>query len=273
MTQLLSLNARMLMATRLRWICTAIGALFLICSASVCAFAETPEGLLKFVVADLPPLGIADPDEVKLYGPGAFAESAIAVSRESGMQFEYTYLPLKRVFRRLQAGTHDCTILLRTPYIGEFADAVVEILPEFPSVVITRRNVQIAQLSGLKNLKLAIPRGAFTGFPVAEDPSFNRYWSSGYAQSAKLFQAGRVDAIAGTALSLFFNLNRIGVGQSDIGSMIVFDQKPVWLQCAKGRVTPGMRTALADAVTRLRRRDAFSRIFEKYAGQNFTYMQ
>ncbi len=146
---------------------------------------------------------------------------------------------------------------------------MAEVVDSFESVIVTRKVLSIARVEDLHGQLLALPRGSYKEFPIATDPNIRRYPTNGYEQSAKLLKAGRVDAIAGTALSIYHNLSILSMSRKDVGVILPFDSKPVWLQCAKQQLSDELIARLQQATDSLRAEGVFRRLVEQYVPPGF----
>lgn len=214
---------------------------------------------LRFATMNLAPYGIADDAPG---APGLFRAVNAAIVARAGLVAEDRILPLNRMLKHLQMGHFDCAITLAMPTIGAYLQPVAEIRPRFTSVLVARAGLDLPDLGSLNGRLLAIPRGSYPGHRIASDPTIRRYLTNGYDQSARLLQAGRVDAIAGSAFSVFHNLQAVGMNRSGLGSIVEFDSKPLWLHCSPMTVTAGIRERLRSATVALRRSGRIDAIFD-----------
>lgn len=249
-----------------------IAAILLALSTHLSAQAESeaaiggPDRPLRFATMELEPYGLPEQDEMF---PGLFREVNASIARGAGLHAVDQLMPLKRMLKSLERGERDCGILLLTPYLRTRLQAVAEIRRQFDSLLITRRGLKIDNLEQLRGYLLGLPRGSYVGHPVADDTAIRRLPTNGYAQSAILLQAGRVDAIAGSGFSVLHNLGRLGMRRSDVGSVIVFDSHPLWLQCVPGRLPAALQSALAESAARLQRSGRMDEIFARYRVAGF----
>ena len=139
---------------------------------------------------------------------GIFQKIHATIARRAGFEFSDTVMPIKRALKAILRGTSDCGVFIRTRRNEEIYDHVAKVRDRFDSVIVTRSEFHITRVDGLNGHVLALPRGSYAGYSITESSKISRYLTNGYAQSARLLKAGRVDAIAGSAVSIFFNLHR-----------------------------------------------------------------
>jgi len=200
---------------------------------------------------------------------GLFVDINAAIAARAGIDIVDSVVPIARVMKNLQRGVSDCAVFLLSPWSEENFLAVAEVVDRFDSVIVTRKDLSIARVEDLHGQLLALPRGSYKEFPIATDPNIRRYPTNGYEQSAKFLKAGRVDAIAGTALSIYHNLSILSMSRKDVGVILPFDSKPVWLQCAKQQLPDGTIVRLRQATNSLRAEGVFRRMVEQYVPPGF----
>lgn len=221
---------------------------------------------IEFAAPALEPYGFLQQNDRREFGPGALPEIAGRIGQVSGLDIRATVLPIKRVNKQLFQGGSHCTILLQTAFRKKNLEQIAEVQASFPSVIVTRLGFNVGRVAELRGHVLSIPRGSYNGYAIAEDPLIRRQLSNGYAQSVRLLKAGRVDAIAGTALSIFFNLSRHGMQRHAYGSVTVFDNTPLWLQCRRRALPDATLERLRRATEVLRAAGAFEKILQHYSG-------
>ncbi len=230
--------------------------------APALAAAET----VKFTTMDFAPYALADGEGGKR---GLFVDINAAIAKRAGIGLVDSVVPIARVMKNLQHGVSDCAVFLLSPWSEANLVAVAEVVGQFDSVIVTRKGLTIARVEDLHSQLLALPRGSYTEFQIATDPNIRRFPTNGYGQSAKLLKAGRVDAIAGTALSIYHNLSILNMSRTDIGVVLPFDRKPVWLQCAKQQLPDGLIARLLQATNSLRAEGVFRRLVDHYVPPGF----
>jgi len=245
-----------------RFSCIAVLLSVVWVSASTLAIAET----VKFTTMDFAPYALAEDEGGKR---GIFVDINSAIAVRAGIDIVDSVVPIARAMKNLQRGDSDCAIFLLSPWSEANFLAVAEVIGQFDSVIVTRKDLSIARVEDLHGRILALPRGSYKEFRIATDPNIQRYPTNGYGQSAKLLKAGRVDAIAGTALSIYHNLSILNMSREDIGVVLPFDSKPVWLQCAKQQLSDKILARLQQATNSLRAEGVFRRLVEQYVAPGF----
>ena len=80
----------------------------------------------------------------------------------------------------------------------------------------------VSRLGDLHGRTIAIPRGAYAGFPITQDAKIRRHLTNGYDQSALLSTAGRVDALVESNIAIYHSLRQAGLTKSEAGVSFVF---------------------------------------------------
>ncbi len=85
----------------------------------------------------------------------------------------------------------------------------------------------LSRLGDLHGRTIAIPRGAYAGFPITQDAKIRRHLTNGYDQSALLLTAGRVDALVESDIAVYHILRQAGLTKSEAGVPFVFLESPL----------------------------------------------
>ncbi len=223
-------------------------------------FAAGAAAEIRFGTFDLPPYAlIGDPDGRK----GMLRDINSAVVHRAGLTHRDQVMPLKRIHKEMEKGSISCATFLPLAWDKLGLIQVAEILANVNSIVVPKTGLEINVFEDLYGLKLAIPRGSYSGVPIMTDPRIERLLTNGYIQSAAVLKAGRVDAIAGSDIAIYHSLGLNGVRTSEIGRPFVFLKSPLWLQC-RPDVDPANIAKLRTAARQLRSEGVFERIRAKY---------
>ncbi len=206
-------------------------------------FTTSAMETVRFATMDFAPYAIVDGKDGRR---GLFMDMDAAIADKAEVNMTDTILPVARVMKNLEHGVSDCAVFLLSPWSRAKFVAVAEAIGRFESIVVTRKGLPIKRIEDLYGRLLALPRGSYPDFPISTDPNILRYHTKGYAQSARILKAGRVDAIAGTAIGIFHNLSNLNMTRKDIGGVLAFDHKPIWLLCTKNKMSD-------EIIARLRR--------------------
>lgn len=221
-------------------------------------FAET----IKFATFDFAPYALRDDPDGRR---GLFIDIDTAIAARAGITITDSVLPIARALKSMERGASDCSVFLLTPWSDANFIPVAKILHDrLDTVFVTRAGLVITRIEDLHGHRLSIPRGSFRDSPISQDPKIQRVLTSGYAQSVRLLKAGRVDAVAGSELSILYYLSAEGLSQKDIGVIVKYDPKQLWLHCGKGQLSDELLTKLEQATNSLRLEGAFENLAERY---------
>lgn len=230
--------------------------------ASRSTFAET----VRFGTFDFAPYALHDDPEGRL---GLFVDINTAIATRAGVTISNSVLPIARVVKNMERGVSDCAVFVQTPWTKDNFVQVAEIHNQLDIIIVTRPGLSITSIEDLHGLRLAIPRGAFVGLPVSTDTNIEQVLTNGYQQSIHMLKAGRVDALAGSAISILHIFSVEDVTYGDIGVIFPFDRNSLWLQCAKGQLSEGILTKLDRATLSLRLEGIFEALIERYIPPEF----
>lgn len=196
---------------------------------------------------------------------GLFIDVMEEISAESGIAVNPSTLPVGRLIKALVNGRTGCAIMLRSAW-GETQFAQVALVyDDFRTVAIARPDRPVLRhIDDMRGLRVGIPRGTYFGIAfIDEAKAYHPVHTDDYNQATVLFRSGRVDAIVGTALSLYHNLESIGMDPTALAAPLVLAERPVWLQCEKS-LDGGTIERLRRAADRLREAGRFEALRANY---------
>ncbi|WP_419799187.1 MAG: substrate-binding periplasmic protein [Terasakiella sp.] len=185
---------------------------------------------LRIATLPLPPWGYRTNDHIS---KGICYEWANAIAKRMERKSENRIVPMARLFKSLEYGKADFSIVLRTPYSEKITVPVVNVGIDFRTVVWPRKGIKINSYKDLQNLSLSVARGLKVGGKFEQQENLNIVPSMDYAHSMLLFKAGRVDAVVGTEQSLAYNAVRTGLStSSDFDTPFELDRLQGWVQAS-----------------------------------------
>lgn len=246
---------------RLKFYLTALLSAFLLSNSP--AFAE----FVRFATIDYPPYALHDDPDGRF---GLLVDINTAIAERAELAYSDSVLPITRVIKNLERDVSDCGVFLLTSVSKETYIPVAKILDRFDTIIVTRPGLKIAQVEDLHNQSLALPRGSFEGSSVVTDPDIERFFTNDTEQGVHLLKAGRVDAIAGSALSILFQLSGEDMSRSDIGEIFTYERQQMWLQCAKDQLPDKTIMKLRQATDSLRMEGVFDTFIMRYISDAFS---
>ncbi|TLP67145.1 transporter substrate-binding domain-containing protein [Parasedimentitalea maritima] len=222
---------------------------------------------LSFATVDLVPYVLHDDPGGRL---GLMVDIDTAIAERMGIPVADEVLPMARAIKNLERGLTDCVVIALTPWSESKFQPVAKILNRFDAAIITREGVPITRIEDIHGLRLAITRGSFADSPISSDPNITQVPTNGYEQSVRLFKAGRVDAVAGSELSIFYYFAAEQISRKDIGGILPIIHASLWLHCAKGQVPDDVILRLQETTNELRAEGVFTRLLKRYIPDDFS---
>jgi ABC-type amino acid transport substrate-binding protein len=110
-------------------------------------------------------------------------------------------------------------------------------------------------------------RGVHLSERFDNDKSLKLIELMNFDQATKMIDLQRVEAIAGNAFALAFQLQKLGVLEKvDLGSQLKLGEKEQWLQLSKKSKNLELLPALEQSITELKNNGVFEQILVKYYG-------
>ncbi|WP_167684620.1 substrate-binding periplasmic protein [Parasedimentitalea denitrificans] len=222
---------------------------------------------VRFVTIDYKPYALHDDPKGR---HGLLVDINTAIAERAELAITDSVLPITRVVKNLAHNVSDCGVFLLTTVTEQEYIPVAKILDRFETIIVTRPGLGISKIEDLRDQRLALPRGSFEGSSVLDDPKIELFYTNNTEQGVHLLQAGRVDAVAGTSLSLLFQFSVENMGQNEIGEIFTYERQEMWLQCAKNQLPDETIAKLRKATDSLRMEGAFDTLIKRYIPDIFS---
>ncbi len=216
---------------------------------------------VRFSTIDYAPYALSDDLKGR---KGLIVDVVNATSQRAALEHSNAVLPISRVLKDLASGLADCGVFLQTGPSLKAYEQVAKIYERFDTVIVARQGIPLQSAADLKGYRLAIPRHSFEGSSILEDPEIEIVLTNSIAQSVALIHAGRVDAVAGTDLSIRYEFSLLEGGAEGVGDILTYERQEMWLQCAKGQLPQQSLTALREAADALRDGGVYDDIMRSY---------
>jgi len=217
---------------------------------------------LKVVTLPLPPWGFQN--EVG-QSNGICYEWANAIAERMGRKVDNRIVPMARLFKSIEYGQADFSIMLRTPYSEKFSIPIANVGVPFRTIVWPRKGIEINNYNDLKKVRISMARGLKVGGQFAKQKNLRIMPSMDYAHSMQMFRAGRVDAIIGTQQSLSYNAIKTGlVPTQEFDTPFVLANLEGWVQASQEFAAREGLDELKAATKSLIADGTFERIYRKY---------
>lgn len=230
----------------------------LLCAVVLTASSALAENL-RIVTIKLPPYGFME-DNTPM---GLNYEIGNELARMAGFEPNNRIVPLARGMEEIAAGSADMIIMFPNPKIDANARNLGMILP-METVIVARAGTVVRSLRDVRGKRVASVRGAKYDDRVTKESGIILYPTENYSQSLKMLLAGRVDAIIGPKLGLYFTANKDNIPKQALG-------KPLVLSIREGSVfisnrTPGSTAQrIARAMAELLKNGKIQQLLDKYS--------
>lgn len=236
-------------------------------SALFSGVAQSKHRCLDLHVIQFAPLGYYDPDN-KLVG--MHTEVLEEIETLSGICIRKRLMPYARIWKSIENGDHDGGIVFRTPGRSNIVEYVA-LIETFKTVVIPQTGKKIRTYSDLTNLIIGKTRGTRLGDIFDNDHTLTILDVTNYEQAVNMLNLGRIDAIAGSALVLSYQLsqNNIPITSIDPTNNYAIGEREQWLQLSKHSKIDVDISKLQYAVKLMIDNGTLSNIMNKYYGENW----
>ena len=218
---------------------------------------------LTFHVIKNAPLGFKNINDESV---GVHWEYLLALEKETGFCIQKEILPYARIWQSIAQGSHDGGIMFKSASRSDIVD-YAGFVRTVNVVVIPVSSITIENYDDLYNLTIGKTRGTHLSQKFDQDPNINIVELNNYAMAAKMIKFGRVNAIAGSALVLSYQLAKYDALDSvSHTNKLILGKKEQWLQLSKKSKHLDKIPALKKAIDKLRRNGTFDVIMNKYYG-------
>lgn len=230
------------------------------------AFANDVENCLNFHVIKNSPMGYYNANGDLT---GVHLEYLNAIEKQSGLCINKTLTPYPRIWESIKHGKHDGGIIFRSNSRDDFVKYVGKI-KTVKTVVLPVKGAILRSYDDLKNLRIGKTKGTHLSERFDGDDSLNIIELTGYDQAAKMIRVGRIDAVAGSALVLSYQLNKHNViDKIALENKLTLGEKEQWLQLAKTSRHQDKLLLMQKAIKELQAKGALTEILDKYYGSEW----
>ncbi|MBL4631042.1 MAG: transporter substrate-binding domain-containing protein [Paraglaciecola sp.] len=239
----------------------------IICSVFFSGVVQGSNSCLDMHVIQNAPLAYYD-KENKLVG--MHTELLEEISTLSGICINIHLMPYARIWKSIENGGHDGGIVFRTPERSHLVEYVA-LIKHFKTVVIPLSSRQIRTYDDLSNLVIGKTRGTRLGDKFDNDERFILLEVTNYKQAINMLNLGRIDAVAGSALVLSYQLSQNNIPQASIDptNHYVIGEREQWLQLSKHSKNKVDTKKLQNAVKLMIDNGTLDNIMTKYYGGNW----
>ena len=214
---------------------------------------------LRIVTLSLPPYGYVE----KGTDTGLNYELSNLLAVEAGFEPDNRIIPLIRAVDDIAAGRADMVIMFPNPTIDAVAKNLGIILP-METVLFGRAGSLYRSLKDARGKIVASVRGARYDERISKKSGIILYPTASYSQSLKMLLAGRVEAVIGPKLGLYFTVKTDNYPKRAFGD-------PLVLSTAQGcvfisnKTSPDIIEKVVAAMTRILANGTVQMLLEKYS--------
>ncbi len=244
-----------------KWSCgrVAHGLLFFVLMAFLIAPHCQAKGL-SAAIFDIAPWGYLDND-----GNIAGIEYEIisAIAEEMAEDIDIQLVPYKRMLENLEAGVVDFAIFYRSAKSEQSGEPLAK-WGKLDIIVVGRAGTDLRSYEDLRPLTVAVRLGGLFDPHFNNDATLKKLVVDNYAHGLKMLMAKRVDAVIGTAATLFYECQNMGVPAEELGVPFIIASTEDWLHISRKSAHQDKKEKIARAVHKLVGNGTFARIFSKY---------
>ncbi|WP_135081896.1 transporter substrate-binding domain-containing protein [Terasakiella sp. SH-1] len=215
---------------------------------------------IQAVLFNIPPWGYLDENkEIS----GIQADVVNAISKEIGTDIDMILTPYKRVFLRLENGASDFGIFFRSAASEKAAEPIAK-WHGLEIIVIGRQGITTEQYEDLRKIKIGVRSGGKFHPQFDNDPTIEKVTTKNYRHGITLLMAGKVDAIVGTAATLYYTFKEMNVDLSKLSPPYQLNVKEDWLHFSRSSKKQDAKEKILQAMEKLVSDGTFGKIYNKY---------
>lgn len=224
---------------------------------------------LKFHVIENAPMGYLNTEQKLL---GVHLEYLKALETETGFCIKTNLVPYPRIWKSIELGKHDGGIIFKS-LSRSSSVTYVEKIRSVKTIIVAMKGTELSDYNDLKGLIIGKTRGTHLSKQFDNDLSLKIVELNNYGQAAKMIKLGRIDAIAGSALVLSYQLNKYNIlADVDFTNKLILGEKEQWLQLSNKSKHLDKIPKLQQAIQQLKQDGSFDLIMNKYYGTDWKYI-
>lgn len=240
--------------------------LLVLLSKPALAFNKVSSECLYMHVIDNAPIGYYDEQG---RAKGVHWDYIEAIAKESNLCINIHLFPYARIWKSLENGAHDGGIVFSSPSHSNFVEHIAEIRT-IQTVVVPHKNIKINRYEDLHHIIIGKTRGTKLSDRFDNDNKLNIVEVKTYTDAALMLKSGRIDAIAGSAVVLTYQLNlNNALHMVDLSNKFILGSRTQWLQMSKKSQNLNHAPALRKAVNSLKQKGVLDNIMTKYYGEHW----
>ena len=163
-----------------------------------------------------------------------------ALSKDIGVPIKIKIYPYKRMVSALMSGEVDFSIFYKNKGNDDFSDPLVK-WGKLSIIVLPRKSIVVKDYKSLKGLNVGVRLGGKFDDRFDVDDSILKKNCLNYADCIKKLGQGRIDAVIGTAATIFYELKKQGYKKSSFGRPYFISNKEDWFHFSKSSQNLGLK--------------------------------
>lgn len=217
---------------------------------------------LKIETIAVAPFGLVGADGKP---SGIWYEIGNMIADEAGLPHDNVLTPYARTVKDLEDGTASFVLRMSSAQIEQSAIPVGVVIP-MQTIVLGPKGTSFQQMADLHGKTIGILRGATYTGSFSGDDLIKKFEAADYAQEINMLTAQRLDGVAGTAVGLYYEANKHGLSNDQLGQPLVLGSQNIYLLFSKKNADDKTIAALKAAIEKLQKEDAFTKVVNKYMG-------
>lgn len=221
----------------------------------------TQEPCLDFHVIHSEPLGYINQQGIPT---GVHWEYLEAIKQHSGLCINISLMPYARIWASIKSGYHDGGVIFKSSSRNQFVEYAGHI-QTIPTVVIPLQGINLNSYNDLYDLLIGNMRGVHLSQKFDNDKNLNLVEVTSFEQETRMIKLKRLDAIAGNAFALIYQLKKYGVlDKVSLDNQFKLGEKEQWLQLSRKSQQLDKLPVLRKSLQELKAKGVFREILLKY---------
>lgn len=234
--------------------------ILIILSLAIPLYSAAKERTLSASIFEIAPWGYRNSN-----GNIAGLEYDIIRSIENDIKepIKVNLVPYNRMIYQLKNGTTDFGIFFRSKKSEESAEPLIR-WGTLDIIVITKKGRVVKNYNDLKGLKIGVRLGGYFGNKFDNDKKLFKVNLRDYKECIERFKVGKIDAVIGTAATLYDEIQRQNININSIETPFFISTKEDWLHFSRLSQNQHKKEKIKKSVKKLIENGTFNRIFNKY---------
>jgi len=186
-----------------------------------------------------------------------------SIEKDINEPIKINLVPYNRMIYQLKNGTTDFGIFFRSKKSEASAEPLIK-WGTLDIVVISKKSKPIKNYDDIKRKKIGVRLGGFFGKKFDNDKTLFKVSLRDYSECIQKLEAGKIDAVIGTAATLFYELKKQRIDLSSISSPYFISTKEDWLHFSRLSKNQHKKEKIKKSVKKLIENGTFQKIFNKY---------